>query len=134
MAGARDRYQLRSHRDERQRRFHLVEGSESVTCAVNEECRCLQAREVRRPQFRELLRRMKRVGEQQQCFDKAVLVSRQHRCLPASIGMAPEKNPARSQTLHRLNCRAKPLLIPFSAAPLWRPLRTQLAEREIATK
>jgi len=97
---ARNRNQLRSRRDELQRRFHLRDRAESVSCAADEQRRRLEARKVRRTQLIRPLRRMQRVGKQQECLGNPWLSRSEHRRLPASIGMPAQKHPASHPAPH----------------------------------
>ena len=56
-----DRKQFSPHRNELQPSYNLVDGTEPIPCAVNEERRGLEARKVSCPQFIRSFRRVERV-------------------------------------------------------------------------
>jgi hypothetical protein len=102
--------------------------------AVNEHRRGLKAREMCRSQLGGSLRRVERVREQQELIDETWFRRGQHRSLPPSVRMTAQKHASRSLSSHGSNCRSKSLLVTFRTATLRWPVRSQLAEREVAAK
>ena len=80
------------------------------------------------------LRRVERVGEQQELIDETGFRCGQHGSLPSSVRMAAHKNSARGLPLHGSNCCSKSLLVTFRAATLRRPVRPQLAKGQVAAE
>src|SRR5260370_16457951 len=54
--------------------------------------------------------------------------------LSPSVRMASQKYAARSLSSHGCNCCSESLLVTFRTATLWWPVRSQLAEGEIAAE
>ena len=77
---------------------------------------------------------MERVGEQQKLFDESGLGRGEHRGLPASVGVAAEKDAGGESTLHDVNCCTQAGLIPLGASARRRSVRACLAEWEIAAE
>ena len=86
------------------------------------------------PQLTGSLRRVKWVGEQQELIDETWFRRGQYRRLPPSVRMATQKYAARSLSSHGSNCRTESILVTFSTSALWWPVRSQLAEGEIAAE
>src|SRR6202020_1356872 len=134
VAGAGDGLQLGSRRDKRERSSHLVDRTEAIVRPVHEECGDLQTRQVRRTQLGRPLWRMERVGEQQQTVRHTGLSGGQHGCLPSSIGMTAKEQTPRVLSPHAGGGCSQSLLVTFSAAARWRPVRPKLAKGQVAAE
>jgi len=77
---------------------------------------------------------MQWVGQQQERRDKTRIGGRQHRGLPASIGVTTKEDATRHFPADRRDRGAEALLIALGAASRWGPLRTQLPEWQIAAQ
>jgi hypothetical protein len=77
---------------------------------------------------------VERVRKQQELIDETRFRRGQHGCLPPSVRMATQKHSARNLSLHGSNCCSKSLLVTFRTATLRWPVRSQLAEGQIAAE
>jgi hypothetical protein len=94
MARAGDGEQFVSRGDELQCGRQLVDGAEAIVRTVNEERGSFEIREMRGAQFRGPSRWMKRIGEQEKSVCESRLSGAEYGGLPASVGMAAEKDAA----------------------------------------
>jgi hypothetical protein len=134
VSGASDRKQFGSRGDELQRGNHLVDGAKPVPHAMNKHCGGLELREMRGSQLFGPLRRVERVGEQEESIGDAGLRRAEHRGLPPAIRMTAQEDAGRRLLAHGCNGGFESLPITLGAAA-WRwPMGSQLAKRKIAAE
>lgn len=102
--------------DELDRVFEFGDGAEAVVGAGDEKRGRLEARKVGGSQLARLLRRMKRVGEQEKAVDETGTIGGEHGGLAASVGVSPEKDAAGDLMAHGCNCGCQAGAVAFSTA------------------
>ena len=127
-----------SSRDELQGYSHLFDRPEGVSRALYKKRRRAQGGEVRGAVLGRLAWRVKRVGEEQQPADHAGVVSGEHGRLPATVGMATEKDPLgrilRLEPSKRIHRVAQPIAVLGGLSESRRAVRALLPVGEVAAK
>ncbi len=134
MPRARDRRQFCLCRNQFDCRFHLRDGTESVSNAMHKEGGCPKIAEMPGSHLARFLGRVQRVGEKQKAINEAGLCGHNHRRLPASIRMTPKKDVPKAVRPHRPNGRSQPILISLRTASRRGTLRPGLAKRKVAAQ
>src|SRR5690606_21336560 len=107
---------------------------EGVPLAVDERRRRDEMREMRGAKGRRLLRRVERIGEEEERIGGTGLFRREKARLAAAVGMAAEKKRPRDEGAERGGGRAQPRPIRGRVGPARRARCAALAERQIAAE
>jgi hypothetical protein len=123
--------------DEPKGGFDFSDGAEAVASAVDKEGRGPERGEVAGAELVGPLRRVERIGEEEEAIDEAGLSGREicgeHGGHAATVGVSAEEDAAGGLAADEIDGGEKSLLVTFGAAE-GRAVGTELAEREIAAK
>ena len=119
--------------DPLQRHAHFPQRSKWILRAMDEERWGSQIFEMICPRSFRPVRRMQRIGDQQQTVRDALILGCQHGCLAASVRLSSEIHSRRAFP-HALDCPTKSLAILGGSSGIRRPFRPFLTERHIASQ
>src|SRR5215470_2211201 len=106
---------------------------------MHEERRNREPREMAGAQLSRFSWRMEGIGQQQQPGQPWEIIGKlrignQHGCLPATVGVATEKNAARHTLPNDIGRAAQPLSITGGSSGKRRPVRARLAKGQVASQ
>lgn len=116
MGGAIDLQESVRGRNESQCCVHLVGRAEGVARAVDEEGRGAQLGKVGSAELGGFVRRVKRIGEEQEAIDELRILGKEHGGLAAAVGMAAEKNTAADLFFDERDGAAQAVAVAFGIA------------------